>query len=44
LQVGYGLVIPVRWSVAIRFWPVMLSHILAFLPAIWLIRRRPRMG
>jgi hypothetical protein len=42
LQVGYGMVIPVRWSVALRFWPVMLSHILTFLPAAWLIRRRPR--
>jgi hypothetical protein len=40
LQAGYGLVIPVRWSVAIRFWPVMLSHGLALLPAAWLIGRR----
>jgi hypothetical protein len=40
VQVGYGLVIPVRWSVAMRFWPVMLSHILALLPAAWLIHRR----
>ena len=40
LQVGYGLVIPVRWSVAIRFWPVILSHVLAFLPAAWLIGHR----
>ena len=39
LQVGYGLVIPVRWSVAMRFWPVMLSHVLALLPAAWLICR-----
>lgn len=44
LQVGYGLVIPVHRSVAMRFWPVTLSHILAFLPAAWLIRPRPRMG
>lgn len=44
LQVGYGIVIPVRWSVAIQFWPVTLSHILAFLPAAWLIRRKPRMA
>jgi hypothetical protein len=44
LQVGYGLVIPLRWSVALRFWPVTLSHILTFLPATWLIRRTPRMG
>jgi hypothetical protein len=43
LQVGYGLVIPMRWSVAVHFWPVTLSHILAFLPAVWLVRRRPRM-
>lgn len=42
LQVGYGKVIPMRWSVAMDFWPVTLSHILAFLPAVWLIRRRPR--
>jgi hypothetical protein len=40
LQVGYGLVIPIRWSVAMRYWPVTLSHILALLPAAWLIRRR----
>jgi hypothetical protein len=33
LQVGYGMVIPIRWSVAMRYWPVMLSHILALLPA-----------
>jgi hypothetical protein len=39
LQVGYGLVIPIRWSVAMRFWPVTLSHILALLPAAWLICR-----
>ena len=40
LQVGYGLVIAIRWSVAMRFWPVMLSHVLALLPAAWLIGRR----
>jgi hypothetical protein len=39
LQVGYGLVIPIRRSVAMRFWPVMLSHVLALLPAAWLICR-----
>jgi hypothetical protein len=39
-HVGYGLVIPTRWSVAMRFWPVTLSHVLAFLPAAWLIGRR----
>lgn len=44
LQVGYGLVIPLRWSVAMQFWPVTLSHVLAFLPVAWLIRRRPRMA
>lgn len=44
LQVGYGKVIPMRWSVALDFWPVTLSHILAFLPAVWLIRRRPHMA
>lgn len=40
LQLGYGMVIPVRLSVAMRFWPVMLSHVLALLPAAWLIGRR----
>lgn len=40
LHVGYGKVIPMRWSVAVRFWPVMLSHILVLLPAAWLINRR----
>jgi hypothetical protein len=40
LQIGYGLVIPIRWSVATRFWPVVLSHILAVSPAAWLIHRR----
>lgn len=40
LQVGYGLVIPTRWSVAMRFWPAMLSHVLALLPAAWLIGRK----
>jgi hypothetical protein len=39
LQVGYGLVIPIRWSTAMRYWPVTLSHILALLPAAWLISR-----
>jgi hypothetical protein len=39
-HVGYGLVIPTRWSVAVRFWPVTLSHVLALLPAAWLIGRR----
>ena len=38
--VGYGLVIPIRWSTAMRFWPVTLSHVLIFLPAAWLMRRR----
>jgi hypothetical protein len=42
--IGYGLVIPMRWSTAMRFWPVTLSHILVLLPAAWLIRRRPRMA
>lgn len=36
---GYGLVIPMRWSVAMRYWPVTLSHVLALLPAAWLIGR-----
>lgn len=44
LQAGYGLVIPLSWSVAVQFWPVTLSHILTFLPAVWLIRRRPHMA
>jgi hypothetical protein len=42
--IGYGLVIPMRWSTAMRFWPVTLSHILVLVPAAWLIRRRPRMA
>ncbi|HEX4178466.1 MAG TPA: hypothetical protein VHY57_08510 [Rhizomicrobium sp.] len=40
LQVGYGMVIPGHWSVAMRFWPVMLSHVLVLLSALWLIRGR----
>jgi hypothetical protein len=40
LGVNYGLVIPIRWSIVMRFWPLMLSHALALLPATWLIARR----
>ncbi|HKX63880.1 MAG TPA: hypothetical protein VJM78_01125 [Rhizomicrobium sp.] len=40
LGVHYGLVIPIRWSTVLRFWPLMLSHALALLPAAWLILRR----
>ena len=39
LGLGYGLVIPLRWVTVVRNWPLILSHILAFLPALWLIRR-----
>ena len=40
LGANYGLVIPVRWSIVVRHWPLLLSHALTLLPAIWLIRRR----
>jgi hypothetical protein len=40
LRVNYGLVIATQWSVVVRFWPLMLSHALALLPATWLIARR----
>jgi hypothetical protein len=40
LRVNYGLVIATRWSVVVRFWPLMLSHALAVLPVAWLIARR----
>jgi hypothetical protein len=40
LQVGYGMVIPLYWSEVTRFWPVMLSHVLVLLPALWLIAQR----
>jgi hypothetical protein len=40
LGVHYGLVIATKWSVVVRFWPLMLSHALAVLPAAWLIARR----
>jgi hypothetical protein len=40
LSVGYGLVIPTKWSVVIRFWSLMLSRALTLLPAVWLIARR----
>ena len=40
LFLGYGMVVPLRWSKMVHYWPVMLSHGLALLPALWLIRRR----
>jgi hypothetical protein len=40
LALQYGLVIPIRWSLVIRHWPLMLSHLMALLPAAWLIGRR----
>ena len=40
LRLNYGLVIPMRWSTVVRFWPLMLSHALALLPAAWLALRR----
>lgn len=40
LGLHYGFIIPTRWSTVMRFWPVMLSHVLALLPAAWLIGRR----
>ena len=39
LQLGYGMVVPLRWSTAMRFWPVTLSHVLVLLPAVWLTLR-----
>ena len=39
LGLGYGLVIPLRWVTVVRNWPLLLSHVLALLPALWLIRR-----
>jgi len=40
LGLQYGLMIPDRWSVVMDHWPLMLSHVLALLPVLWLIRRR----
>ena len=40
LSANYGLVFPGRWSTVVRFWPLMLSHALALLPAAWLALRR----
>jgi hypothetical protein len=40
LGIHYGLVITTKWNVVVRFWPLMISHALALLPAAWLIRRR----
>jgi hypothetical protein len=40
LGLQYGLVIPIRWSLVMLHWPLMLSHVLALLPAAWLIRHR----
>jgi hypothetical protein len=40
LSFNYGLVIATRWSIVVRFWPLMLSHALVLLPAAWLIARR----
>ena len=40
LRLGYGFMIPTNWSAVMRHWPVMLSHLLALLPAAWLIGRR----
>lgn len=42
LGLNYGLVIPGHWSEVVRFWPLILSHVLALLPAVWLISRRKR--
>jgi hypothetical protein len=39
LGLQYGLVIPIRWSLVMRHWPLMLSHVLALLPVAWLIGR-----
>lgn len=42
LSANYGLVIPTQWSTVVEFWPLMLSHLLALLPAAWLTLRRKR--
>ncbi len=40
LRMGYGLVIPSKWSAIVRNWQLLLSHALALLPAAWLIRHK----
>ncbi|HJS45686.1 MAG TPA: hypothetical protein VJ753_04720 [Rhizomicrobium sp.] len=40
LRLDYGFIIPTNWSAVMRHWPVMLNHLLALLPAAWLIGRR----
>jgi len=40
LGLHYGLVIPTRWSHVTDHWQLMLSHVLALLPAAWLVFRR----
>lgn len=40
MRMGYGLVIPLKWSAIVGNWQLLLSHVLALLPAAWLIRRR----
>jgi len=40
LGLNYGLVIPGRWPVVMHYWQLMLSHLLALLPAAWLIGRK----
>jgi hypothetical protein len=40
MRMGYGLVIPLKWSAIVGNWQLLLSHALALLPAAWLIRHR----
>jgi hypothetical protein len=39
LRMGYGLVIPLKWNTILHHWQLLLSHALALLPAVWLVRR-----
>jgi hypothetical protein len=40
LRMGYGLVIPLKWSAIVSNWQLLLSHALALSPAAWLICHR----
>lgn len=40
LSLQYGLMITTSWTEVMRHWQLMLSHVLALLPAAWLIARR----
>ena len=40
LALQYGVVVPIRWSLVMRHWQLMLSHALALLPVAWLLGRK----